>query len=380
MKKLNLIIIAFFFITACHSEKTEYSKEIVGEWAVERDEKNEERPISPFKEDPQLIIFEEDGTYIDKKGFYKFEKDKKTNENNTLYFGEKTRYKIKGDSLLIFNPAENNFNVSRIVSMTKSKIILEQKNKSLISLVSYSGKKFSNPPIDKIIVSKSPCLGSCAINSSIVDNSGNLFFYGESYNSKNGFYKNTVSNQKSKEVFNELQCVDINNLKTEYTIPVTDLSSESITFVLKGKIIKTVYNYGNASPFELRRLIRNISYLYQNIPLKRINLKDPLLLFNMRSKTHQISFTGESESFYLFHELLKSNPIIDSPKELPYSGKYRLSLPENDNYEKLNSYERTVTTDGKIFKVQQRDYTFKTFDLGYNFFIKNDLITNKGIK
>ncbi|WP_294290607.1 DUF6438 domain-containing protein [uncultured Chryseobacterium sp.] len=375
MKKLIITTLIGVFAVSCHPEKQEYLQKIIGTWIIEKDDKqNPEEPILPFtNDDPQVLIFGKDGTYTNKNGFFKFLRDQVTGENQTFYFGEKTKYVVKNDSLLIFDQAENRFTGNKILHFTARKIILEQKDKSTITLIPFSEKKFDNPPIDEIIVSKSPCFGSCPQNSSVINKTGYLFFYGESNNSMNGLYKNGVADKKIKDIFNELDNLDIKALKPEYQISVTDLSSQSVTFVSKGKIIKTVYNYDNESPFELRRLIRNVSYLYQNIPLKFIDLKDPVLVHRLKSKAQEV-ILKESETFYLFHELLKSKQITDYTRNLPFSGKYYIDLPKDYDYQRIQLYERIINTDGRFFRVQKRDESFTIYDLGYNFFIRNHLI------
>lgn len=350
-------------------------KKIIGTWIIENDDKqNPEEPTLPFtNDDPQVLIFGKNGTYINRNGFFKFSRDQAIGENQTLYFGEKTKYVLKGDLLLTFDPAENRFVGNKILHFTRRKIILEQKDKSTITLIQFSEKKFDNPPIDEIIVSKSPCFGSCPQNSSVINKIGYLFFYGESNNSKNGFYKNGVADKRIKDIFNELENLDIKALQPEYQISVTDLSSQSVTFASKGKIIKTVYNYGNESLFELRRLIRNVSYLYQNIPLKSTNLNDPVLLYRLKSKTQEV-ILKKSETFYLFHELLKSKQITNITENLPFTGKYHIDLPKDYDYQCMKLYERTIHTDGRFFRIQKKDGSLTMYDLGYNFFTSNHLI------
>lgn len=289
-------------------------------WAIEKhDDENSKEPVLPLtNRDPEIMVFEKDGTYINKNGFFTFSRNQASGEDQTLYFGEQTKYTIKGDSLLIFDPAENRFTGNKILHGTERRIILKKKDKSKITLIPFSEEKFDNPPIDEIIVSKSPCFGSCPENSSIINTTGHLFFYGKTNNSKYGFYNSLTINKIAKEIFNELQNLDINSIRPAYQVSITDLSSQSVTFVSKGNIVKTVYNYGNESPFELRRLIRNISYLYQNIPLQSIDVKDPVLLYRLKSETQEV-ILKESETFYLFHEILKSKQIANSMQNLPFT-------------------------------------------------------------
>ncbi|MFC5875563.1 DUF6438 domain-containing protein [Chryseobacterium arachidis] len=366
------MLLLILFTVSCNSSK---KQNIVGEWILEekKDQETDEPPM-PFARDPQIFIFNQDGTYINKNGYFKRIENAKWDENKTLYLGEKTQYKIKDDSLLIFNLIENKFESNKILQITKSKIVLELKDKSLITLISTKSKQYKNTPIDKIVVSKSACYGSCPINSTIIDVNGDFLFYGERYNLKNGFFKSEVSSNITQGIFNEIKNIDIKSLKPEYSVSATDLPSSTITFISKGKIIKTIYDYGGESPFELKRLIRNISYLYQTIPLQPISVKDPSLIYNFTSKTKRVSLEKESERFYLFNELLKAKIINKNLEKLAFSGKYLIDLPEDYEYDKMHLYERHIYTNGQIFNIQLRDKTIKTLDLGYNFFDKNNLI------
>ncbi|MDN3691139.1 DUF6438 domain-containing protein [Chryseobacterium tructae] len=366
MKKLIPFILLILLISSCHSFE---KKELTGEWVIE--EKQDDEPPSPFQRDPQIIIFKGDGTYTYKNGMFNFDQD------SVRYYGENTRFKIKGDSLLVFNPIKKKFESQKIVELGKNKIILETKKKKLTTLIPFKSKAYENlnPQIDKIIVSKSACFGNCPINSTVIDTQGNFLFYGDSYNLKNGFFSSKVSSQITKEIFDEIKYIDFYSLKPNYSAYITDQASSTITFISKGKILKTVYDYGEQSPFELRRLIRNISYLYQNIPLQTLSI-DPLSIYNFRSETKRISLKA-SEKFYLSSELLKAKTISPYSGNLPFTGKYRLPIPTSEDYKNFYLYERSINTDGKIFKIQLEDKTFKTLDLGYNFFNENHLIRFK---
>lgn len=370
MKRLSLLPLFILLIYSCNSFD---KKDLTGEWIIEvkQEKKQDDEPLFPFQKDPQIIIFKDNGTYIYQNGMFN------SDRNSRRYYGESTPFKIKGDSLLIFNPETKKFDSQKIVELSKNKIVLETKKKSLITLIPFKSKTYEkmNPPIDKIVVSKSPCYGSCPSNSTFIDNKGNFLFYGDLHNLKNGFFSAKVSSQITKEIFNELKYIDFHALKPIYSSNWTDMASSTITFISKGKIIKTVYDYGGESPFELRRLIRNISYLYQNIPLQTLKA-DPISVYDFTSRTQTIDLQ-ESEIFYLFSELLKAKTISQYSENLPFTGKYLLPVPTNEDYKNLYLYRRSINTDGKIFKIQLEDKTFKTVDLGYNFFNENYLIRLK---
>ncbi|SHL50709.1 hypothetical protein SAMN05444360_102131 [Chryseobacterium carnipullorum] len=375
MKSIRYCFLLMLITISCTSEK-ENKKNIVGEWIFTeiKIENSIEEPPVPFLLDPPNIIFCADGTYINKNGFFKIPENDDRWENKTLYLGEKTKYKILEDSLSFLNPFTNKYEAAKVVKLTPDTLILKQKDKSLFTYVRHISKQYKNINIDKIVVSKASCYGTCPVNSTVIDNQGKLIFYGQRFNTQEGFFQAHLSKQITEDIFKELNTIGIEGLEKHYSINASDMASTTITFISNGKIVKTISDYGSRSPFELRRLIRNISYLYQHSDLKEMIIQDPILVGILQSKTQKVGLINDSESFYLYSELLNAQSTGNNAEKLPFTGNYQLDLPENIDYKKMDFYERLIYTDGRIFKIQLRDKTFKTLDLGYNFFKKNNLI------
>ncbi len=364
-------------IFSCTSEKeNQYKQDILGEWVfTETKSKNSDEPPSPFIFDAPNFICQKDGTYINRNGFFKFIEQQERWENKTLYLGEKTKFKISADSLSILNPVTNKFESNKIIKLNKDSLLLEFKNKSAQLFISKKTKlKQNNLIFDEIIVSKSGCYGTCPENNTIVKANGEIIFNGIRFNLKEGFYTGKFSPKIFQDFNNQLNQMDLNSLEKNYSIDVTDLQTETITLISKGKIYKTISDYGNKSPFELRRLIRNISYLYQKNNLEKIIVKDPIFIYFFKSKNHRVSLIDDSEKFFLFDELSNAKVINNTNEKFPFVCNYLLERPEGFDYKDISLYEREVSTDGRIFKIQLRDKTYKTVDLGYNFFEKNNLI------
>lgn len=74
MKKLIITALVFVFAVSCHPEKQEYSQKIIGTWTIEKhDDQTSEKPVLPYtNDDPEIMVFEKDGTYTNKNGFFKF--------------------------------------------------------------------------------------------------------------------------------------------------------------------------------------------------------------------------------------------------------------------------------------------------------------------
>lgn len=362
-------------IVICCTPAKQNKENILGEWlfAKIKIENSHAEPPVPFMQDPHNIIFYADGKYINKNGFFKIPDNDDRWENKTLYLGEQAKYKIFKDSLSLLNPVTNTYEASKVVKLTPDTLILKSKDKSLFTYIRHISKQYKNANIDKIVVSKSPCYGTCPVNSTVINNKGELLFYGQQFNTKEGFFQAHISKQITEDIFKGLSTVNIEGLEKYYSENATDMASTTITFISNGKIVKTIYDYGSRSPFELRRLIRNISYLYQHAYLKKLIIQDPILTATLQSDTKQVGLINNSESFYLCSELLIASSISNSAEKLPFTGSYQLDLPENTDYKKIDLYKRVIYTNGRIFKIQLRDKTFKTLDLGYNFFETNNL-------
>lgn len=373
-KNIGYCSLLILIVICCSTEK-QNKKNILGEWMFTeiKNKDSHRKPPAPFLRDPHTIIFYEDGTYINKNGFFKTSDNDHRWENNTVYLGEQTQYKIFKDSLSFLNPVTNTYEAAKIVKLTPDTLILKPKDKSQLTYVRHLSKQYKPINIDKIVVSKSSCYGSCPVNSTVISNKGELLFYGQQFNTQEGFFQAHLSKQMTEDIFKGLSTIHLEGLEKRYSENASDMASTTITFISNGKIMKTIYDYGSRSPFELRRLIRNISYLYQHADLKKLVIEDPVLTGILQSNTKQVGLTDDSESFYLFSELLNAPSISNSAEKLPFTGSYQLDLPENRDYKKIDLYDRIIYTDGRIFKIQRRDRTFKTLDLGYNFFETNNL-------
>lgn len=173
MKKLVTILSIALLLFGCkRRNNADNYKNIIGEWN-----------ISQFKPEshPRGI------TYL------KFYQDKTVDIGGptilTKYF-----YRIKEDSLMIFNIGENKPTGVKIVKLTKDSLVLNNGENDLgvFTKVNYNSDKMNG--IDKIVLSSSGCFGSCPSLNIIVNSDGSVVFSGEGYTSKIGFYTARISN------------------------------------------------------------------------------------------------------------------------------------------------------------------------------------------
>lgn len=191
---------------------------------------------------------------------------------------------------------------------------------------------------------------------------------GESNTRFNGLFKGKINKEIFSEIVSDLNKIKFTDLKNEYSIEVTDLPDVTVTFINDKKIIKTIYAYGNAEPKQLSSILSKIKYAYQDSNLKKIRYDYPLIQPMIFKDMHILP----SETFYL-QTLLINAPKSNSSFKLKYSGKTSLIVPENFDYEKYRQLERTIETDGRYFRLEDKNHQFTTFDVGFDFFKMNDL-------
>lgn len=215
---------------------------------------------------------------------------------------------------------------------------------------------------DKIIISKSPCFGSCPINDIEINKNGEIYYYGAHYNSKNGYFKSRIKVSEFNEIKNGLKKVNFLNLKDNYTANWTDVQEVSVTFVKDNKILKSITDYGSQSPKSFRINIEPLTYLYQKIKLEEDKTVKDLQYINLRfEKGNKIIKLTSSQIFFLWNLLNKS---ITTSK----SFKAEFITNYNTDYDISK-----IETDGRFFKIFFKNKSSVTYDLGFNFIEKNEL-------
>ncbi|KIA89089.1 DUF6438 domain-containing protein [Kaistella jeonii] len=359
----------FIILVSCKSEKQkQFEKDIVGEWNYDKqveykkhvdDSQIIEEPPSPFFANLGGFIFKDNGTVIDKIGFFDFNEGKSREERKITYKGDSTDYKLDNDSLKILDPIKNSWSNYKIISITKDTLKLQKHDGYYLKYFKPKYELNADETFDKIIISSSGCYGTCAINSIEFDRSGKVFYYGEKYNTINGFYKSTISNIEYNKIENSFKKANINKLKNNYYARVTDLNTITITFVKNNKIIKTISDYGSQAPSELVMAYRKALYKYQNLKLSQFKTeKDfPLSTMFRIDKRKKTLFLADSERFLLLNEILNAKQV-----ELNFKENFNLTIFGDEDKDIV------IKTNGRFFK-----YGTKIYDIGYNFIEKNNL-------
>lgn len=367
---MRIFLIAIIFTFASCKKNTVDINLLTGDWEFSQ-------PKTEYEQDSLIATtyylsdfgFKKDSIYLKSDGFFYRNNDTSGRYSKTKYFGDQSKYYVKNDSLYILNPITKTYFSGFIKRLTKDSLALQYKESPLFYFTKKKYSKNENSNFDQIIIANGPCFGTCPINYTSLKSDGELIYYGSAYNSKNGLFKGKFSPEKFQEIQNYLNKINIKNFKNDYgNYNITDLSDTYITIIQDGKISKTIHDYGNASPKELRSLYNKLSFLYQETKLDSISYNYPIITSIGINKRETNIYP--SESFYLQTLLLnaKNTNQTFTPK---YYFTSSLVQPKTFDYEKSDELQRKIETDGRYFNIQNKEKKFTTFDLGYNFFQAN---------
>lgn len=349
-KLLFLILMCF---VSCQKKDNEYEKQIIGDWTF-FDEAKECENIYYKKFG---YFFNIDGTVQSKPGY--FQRDQKSDDLIMRFYGNNSKFIIKGDSLKVENLITKGWENAKIISLTNDTLKLQYEND--ITLVFFKRNYSKNPKrtFDKVVVSKSSCFGTCPISNTLINNNGSATYFGEHYNAINGFYQFKVDSEELKQIELNFNKANFMQLDDNYSAAVTCQSAVTTTFIRNDSIIKTIYDYANESPTELQWANSQVSFQYQTHKLEKLNFFHSL---NIRwcsiLKGKFVAELKQSEGFYLMYLLNRSKKV-----EKKFGSKYKVYG--------LSDKIKSITSDGQYFKFELNDKTEIILNLGFNFFSRN---------
>lgn len=366
--KLLITILTILTLLSCKKIKDQQlEKDIVGEWTfvkiVDNSKTNTDSETlpSPLGNTRIGYIFNQNNTCENKLGYFKRINGKTRIDRKIIYLGNETQFKIEDDSLKIFDLSNSTWNSKKILSILGDTLTMQISDSVFSKYARAKYKINPNEHYDKILVSSSGCYGTCPISDISIDKNGKVFYFGERYNTQNGFFTSNIAKEEFRNLELAFKKVDISNLKDSYQSDWTDDETVTITFVKDGKIVKSITDYGREAPIELIWAYTPFRYLYQQIKLEPFkNDKQIFSKWGISFETsHQICTLTKSEGFYLLSEIYEGKEVIQNFKK-----KYKLEVWNN------NDKKEIAFTDGRIFKFKE-----KTIDIGYNFLTVNNLNT-----
>jgi len=370
MNRLFKLLAVCFLFSSCTNKQKQLANEknILGDWVTVN---NTHGGLQP----PLFLMpgytFYANHTCDYKSGYYRYIPgqvhfyDQNESPGKTIYLGSMSEFKITDDSLKIFNPGTGKWNSFKIIRLSSDSLKLE--NKDEITVYNHLlPVKYKSMQFDEIIISTSECLGPCPISNTIINSEGAILFNGISFTSQKGLFTCNIPKEQYQRLQDNFCKSNIDSLKTNYTAGFTDGQKITATFVKDGKIYKTITDYGGKGPILFEWATVPVSYLYQSVPLKKINFpffaQDSTNFISTKLRNgNKILDLKLSESFLLFDYLRNGKSSNTLFKE---RFNFRVYY-----YRDADTFY-SLSTDGRYYKFIVKGKPV-TIDIGFNFYDVN---------
>lgn len=366
--KIRALLLLLFALTfySCNPLTQKNKKLILGEWTfvsykphkINTSLSGDELILSY---NPQHLVngfkFHQDGKCENKSGYFDYLK------RIITYLGSTTNYKIKGEQLFITNLTNHKPDTLLIKKLTTDTLQLDYKGNKL----NYCRTRYKDSKellFDQITIASTGCYGTCPINYASISRNGKFTYNGVHFSSADSCFTSIISKSKFDSIELAFKKSNPLRLKSNYENDISDMNSIVVTFIRDGKIIKTITDYGHSSPIEFQNAYTSLEFLYQQVkPKNTISDKFLFTLYSTpiiyKGAKIQRCFSSPSEWFYLITQLQ------NSPKTTMH-----FSLKPNKY---TNNDDRGLPiTDGRIFTFKAGNGNYVSYDLGYNYFERNE--------
>jgi hypothetical protein len=371
MRKTTIILALILTLISCKQKSNNYERLIIGDWKsfyeIPKETTNEDiiilpRRFSPFGESG--YSFYKNGEVENKTGYFDLTEKDNDGRNKRKFLGSYTKYRIKNDSLETFDLKDKKWVNIKIFKLTKDSLILEYNDKSKEKFLKQHYKIDPLTSFDKVIVSTSGCYGTCPVDDIMISKSGEIEYFGKMYVNQKGFCKSKISHKSFNKIESNYKKANFINLKDDYIASRTDAMTITTTFIKDDKILKTITDYGNESPTEMKWATLPIVFLNQNIKLERKDEPRKFVDFGYARfiSGKKVCELTKSECFYL-------KSILQNCEESKNNFKVKYTI----NYW-TDDTEKKIESDGQYFKFETKKGEFTTLNLGYNFLEKNNLL------
>jgi len=360
IRNLLVVLVVLLFVS-CEKKSQTPQEMILGNWVeVKKKTKGEEDLPPPPGNDTLGYEFKGNGICEFKHGYFDYEKfyNDTSSQRIVPYLGTETKYIIRHKKLNIYNPISKQWDEYRIKKITPDSLVIDNGSEILFAKKQYD--TLNAPDFDTVILSSSPCYGSCPVNNIMIDANGNVAYQGLFHVKNIGFYWGKIKAKEFNSIMKQFKSSDYIHLKSGYFATHTDDRTVYVTFVKNGKIVKAITDYGSDAPKEFVWAYEPLIFKAQNI--KFTPQKSPQFLntdFNKIVFPKQNLYLFESEFFYLLSKF-RSGIEIDTQFEEKYEMYYYNKLVEK------------VKTDGRNYKFYLKDGTTHTIDIGFDFLTANE--------
>lgn len=268
MKFLQILATAIL-ISSCASTSTEQTIDLRGKWVQEHDKTDAKSKdissdnlemISQMSEavryDGFQIINDRYDNYM---GFLEVVSDS-TGRRSLKYYGHLTDYRLRGDSLEIFNPVSKKYDFKGVLDVQNVDSIILIKSCDSTTYQRQNIETYEN--FDRIELDASMCFGTCPNFTISLTKKGEIKFEGKNYTPLKGKFTSQASFPLVDYVFSKFEQQPIMKYEDNYRSRATDLQTIVLKFYKNGKLVKTIQDYGTASPQELLWAIQPLKNLY----------------------------------------------------------------------------------------------------------------------
>ncbi|WP_417351521.1 DUF6438 domain-containing protein [Flavobacterium alkalisoli] len=311
MKYALLFLFSFLFISCQKDKPLTPQEKILGVWSAV------DTTTSIYYRyqygDSRGFEFFQDNIFEDKFGFHSDERYLRDTVNDDYYvrdryysyFGTMSKYNLSNDSLKLFNPATEEWDMYKIEKFTPDTLIIvtDTKHKRGGTFVKKNYRLDTIPDFDALFFSSSPCLGSCPTINLFITKNGDVWYNGEHDVKNKGLYKSKISKEKFERIQENFKRSNYMNLKESYFAMSADLQTVFIYFIKDDKIIKTIEDHGDGSPNEFVWAYYPLEFIDQELVLKPVQIPENV------AKEFNIDPNNGDITLFLYHrrafELLK---------------------------------------------------------------------------
>ncbi|ARN79126.1 hypothetical protein BST97_14665 [Nonlabens spongiae] len=272
MKYLQILAIVIL-CASCASTSTDQTIDLQGKWLEKhgadvknvntRQDNSEMIPQMPqaFRYNGFQIINDRYDNYT---GFQEVVSDS-SGGRSLKYYGHLTDYRLSGDSLEIYNPITKKYYLKGVLDVQNDDSVILVKRGDSTRYERQIIENYEN--FDRIELDASRCFGTCPNFSISISQKGDINFEGKAYTPLKGKYVSQASFPLVDYVFSKFEQQPILKYQDRYEDGGTDQQTITLRFYQAGKLVKTIEDYGTASPQELLWAIQ---------PLKNLYLRDEL--------------------------------------------------------------------------------------------------------